>query len=171
MPIEKFKGWLFNNKKALKVVSTKSIKDIGIFLDIDLQNIDEVKKLEKLVQQKFPKLTIMILGFVDEKLVKNSVEYSYYCQSDLKWAGYPESSAVQSFIENKFKRFYFLSSTFEKHKEFILAKINADFKMGIHHKGADQYLDFILDTKVKFLDKIFLEIEETILKLTRNDTK
>ncbi len=163
MPIDSIKKWLFKKEQGKKIKASEANNMIGVFLDADLGNLD-ISHIKEILAQKYQKHSIVFLAFINEKEIKNQVSLPFYCQSHIKWAGFPENEAITEFLSKKYSRFYYLSNHFDKHQEFIVSKVNADFKAGLHNKGIEQYLNFILDTKEEKPEKALIEIEKTLLK-------
>jgi hypothetical protein len=167
MPLDFLKRWIFNAelKKSI-ILNSASSELVGVFINYPLI-VDDVLKLEKsLFAKGIKKENIRVLAF-DNKVESTNVIYKTYNLKNLKWAGYPQSTDIDEFLKTKYKKFYYLASSYEDHQKFILSKVQAEFKAGIHFKGIEQYLDFIIDAPFQNIDQSFKEINKTIEKITK----
>jgi hypothetical protein len=89
-----------------------------------------------------------------------------YSIKEITWAGYPKSDVITKFISRKYKKFYFLCPSYEKHHQFILSKISADFKAGVFHKEIEKKLDLTIDHQYQSANESLKEINQLINQLT-----
>jgi hypothetical protein len=166
MPLEFIKNWIYTKELNKKIVSAKSSNHIGVFINYPT-HIEELALIKKYFMSKGSKADeIQLLAYIPQNEVSKS-ECAFYCLKDIKWAGFPKAISIDDFLKNRFKKFYYLCTTFEEHQRFVLSKVQADFKAGVSHRGIEKYLDFILDAPLKSLDQSLLEINHTIDKITK----
>jgi hypothetical protein len=167
MPISFIKKWIF--QKAVKSpVSPSDSSDnaIGVFINYP-QNTEEIEQLTKVISQtEKTKSAIHILAFINQKEV-TAAKCKYYSLKELKWAGYPESTDVNEFLGRKYQKFYYLSPTYEDHQHYILSKVQGKFKAGVHHKGIEPNLSFMIDAPYKNSIESYKVINETLDKIIK----
>jgi hypothetical protein len=166
MPLEILKNWIFK-KELNKTNIIPSINNslVGIF--INTTNQEELNKvLDILVRKGSKKENIRVLSFDNKLESVNPITKSYNLK-DIKWAGYPQSLDIDEFLKVHYQKFYYLASSYEPHQEFILSKVHAKFKAGVHHKGIEKKLDFIVDTPFQNIVESLKLINQTLEKITK----
>jgi hypothetical protein len=166
MPFEFLKNWIFKQelKKTITIPSNNNSL-VGVFINATIQ--DEINKvMDVLVRKGIKKENIRFLAF-DNKLESINPITKSYNQKDIKWAGYPQSVEIDEFLKANYQKFYYLASSYEPHQEFILSKIQAKFKAGVHHKGIEKKLDFIVDAPFQNIVESLKVINQTLEKITK----
>lgn len=111
-----------------------------------------VKQYVKYLQDEHGIRDIMALAYVDDKKVLpfyqvHKLKYDYFTKVNLDWRMEPNGDEVNSFLSRDFD----ILIDFEKEPclplRFILAKSNANFKVGYYAEANEPFYDLMLVTK------------------------
>jgi hypothetical protein len=168
MPIQFIKNSLYQSelKKRLSAVPKKHAA-VGVLVEWNNNQADIDKLKNSIASKGVPKDDIHILAFVRSKEPVQCDE-KHYTLKDLAWAGFPKGEAVDQFLGNKYKQFYYLCPSCAQHQKFILAQIVADFKACVYSKGVEGIFHLTIDNSFVSPSQSYQEINQLITKLTKN---
>ncbi len=118
---------------------------VGILFDatdtaISQEALAFIKKLTK--QAK----TVVTLGFVNVKEMKEELPFDFFCKKDLDWLWRPKGGIPIQFKQQKFDLLINLSQTDCFPLEYLAVSIDANYKIGALTEYPNNY-DLMLDTK------------------------
>lgn len=132
-------------EKMLLLGNYEDIKQIRAFAD-------DLRKLGK---------KIKILTY-SEKNISDNVVYS---DNDINWSGVPKSEVIEKRLAEKFDICIFLDVKYQRHYQYILSLLMAEFLIGPSIKKLNQYFDLILETKD--LDSYFEQVKFCLKNLNK----
>lgn len=164
MPLNLIKNWLYNSELVKKLTYAGSTAEVGIYLE-DAENcqIDSLTTILK--KSGYSEDQIHLLRFLRKKELTPGDDHAYSLK-EITWSGFPNSDEVSKFLSKKYKKFFYLCPSYEKHQQFILSKINADFKAGVFHKGIESKLDLTIDHQFHSASQSLRDINQLINHLT-----
>jgi hypothetical protein len=163
--IQFIKNKIYESALHKPINTTKSaLHEVAVFMHKPHDEA-EYKMIAKTLGIEEDKIHFLIFIPSNEVI---SYPKSHYTQKHIGWAEFPKNEAVDSFLSQKYKQFYFLCPAFEKHHSYVVKRAVADFKTGVTHLGNEGFFDLAIDTTFTSASSSIKEIKELITKLSNS---
>ena len=140
---------LKKHTKRLEFHNMKSAKHIGILFDTNK------KENNSIISQFYTDLKeqgykISVAGWYEgveiPKKPINTLDFTYFTESDSNWQGIPQTHDISEFFKQQFDILFILTQSEELAIQYIASLSPASFKVGAKGNHAE-YLDFMIELK------------------------
>ena len=155
-------------RRNIKGINLQQIQTAGIVFEAsNAENLKHIKELRKHLPDE---ASVIVVGYIDGDRKNYSYigdkVYNYISEDDFDFFMRPKPE-IKDFIKRKFDVLFVLANKYSFPIEYISGLSKSYFKVG-HSGFYENNLDFYIDTKIKDLDYIILQITNYMKEIKPN---
>jgi hypothetical protein len=169
MSISKIRRWILDKNLAeKKVVASDKLKldlfKIGLVAQVqNSTDIDQIEQFLKKKEQEGKRVSYLLFSSNKQLINDHLLE-----KKDIKWTGEPKGEKVAEFLSKEYDILYCPTKQMEFPLEYMVKKVMATIKVGVHSTESLPYLDISADTGREEISIILKEIDIILKNLLKN---